>query len=94
MAQLLSLNVGLPRDIEWKGKSVYGIALFLETSYDDPISAAKAIIHSLTVSGKYDGDIARVRMRITRFSTEWRWAIHPSSGSEAIRWVTFGVPSV
>ena len=32
MAQLLSLNVGLPRDIEWKGKSVYGIALFLETS--------------------------------------------------------------
>jgi hypothetical protein len=32
-----------------------GIALFLETSYDDPISAAKAIIHSLTVSGKYEG---------------------------------------
>src|SRR5437588_5951001 len=23
MAQLLSVNVGLPRDIEWKGKSVY-----------------------------------------------------------------------
>jgi hypothetical protein len=23
MAQLLSVNVGLPRDIEWKGKTVY-----------------------------------------------------------------------
>jgi hypothetical protein len=23
MAQLLSVNVGLPRNIEWKGKSVY-----------------------------------------------------------------------
>src|SRR5262249_61121604 len=23
MAQLLSVNVGLPRDIQWKGKSVY-----------------------------------------------------------------------
>src|SRR6516225_2406424 len=23
MAQLLSVNVGLPRDVEWKGKSVY-----------------------------------------------------------------------
>jgi hypothetical protein len=39
MAQLLSVNVGLPRDIEWKGKSVYGIALFLETSYDAYLSA-------------------------------------------------------
>jgi hypothetical protein len=43
--------------------------------------------------GQADGDIVRVRMRIT-LSTEWRWAIHPSSGFEAIRWVTFGVPSV
>jgi hypothetical protein len=41
MAQLLSLNVGLPRDIEWKGKSVYGIALFLETSYDQKIGWAR-----------------------------------------------------
>jgi hypothetical protein len=23
MAQLLSVNVGLPRDIQWKGKNVY-----------------------------------------------------------------------
>jgi hypothetical protein len=23
MAQLLSVNVGLPRDVEWKGKGVY-----------------------------------------------------------------------
>jgi MOSC domain-containing protein YiiM/ferredoxin-NADP reductase/ferredoxin len=51
MARLLSVNVGLPRDIEWKGRTVYtGI-------WKDPV-AGRCRVGRLNLEGDGQGDLA------------------------------------
>jgi MOSC domain-containing protein YiiM len=51
MARLLSVNVGLPRDIEWKGRTVHtGI-------WKDPVQGRRRV-RRLNVEGDGQGDIA------------------------------------
>jgi ferredoxin-NADP reductase/MOSC domain-containing protein YiiM len=51
MARLLSVNVGLPRDIEWRGRTVHtGI-------WKDAVSGRRAVRH-LNVDGDGQGDLA------------------------------------
>ncbi len=51
MARLLSVNVGLPRDISWKGKTVYtGI-------WKSPIQGRR-LVRRLNIDGDGQGDLA------------------------------------
>jgi MOSC domain-containing protein YiiM len=51
MARLLSVNVGLPRDIEWKGRTVHtGI-------WKDPVRG-RCRIRRLNLEGDGQGDLA------------------------------------
>src|ERR1700759_5717941 len=51
MARLLSVNVGLPRDIEWKGRTVHtGI-------WKDP-AAGRCRVGRLNLAGDGQGDLA------------------------------------
>ena len=51
MATLVSVNVGLPRDIEWRGRTVHtGI-------WKNPVSG-RCIVHRLNVDGDGQGDLA------------------------------------
>src|SRR5215470_1056948 len=51
MARLLSVNVGLPRDIEWKGRTVYtGI-------WKDP-TPGRCLVGRLNLEGDGQGDLA------------------------------------
>jgi MOSC domain-containing protein YiiM len=51
MARLLSLNVGLPRDITWQGKSVR------TAIWKEPIRGRR-MVHRLNVDGDGQGDLA------------------------------------
>src|SRR4051794_5216880 len=51
MAQLLSVNVGLPRDVAWNGKTVHtGVWKF-------PVSARR-MVRKLNIDGDGQGDVA------------------------------------
>ena len=50
MAQLLSVNVGLPRDIEWKGKSVYTAV------WKDAVQG-RCKVGKLNINGDGQGDL-------------------------------------
>ena len=50
MAQLLSVNVGLPRDIEWKGKSVY-------TAVWKDVVRGRRKVERLNIDGDGQGDL-------------------------------------
>ena len=50
MAQLLSVNVGLPRDFEWKGKSVY-------TAVWKDVVRGRRKVERLNIDGDGQGDL-------------------------------------
>src|ERR1700712_5707242 len=51
MSQLLSVNVGLPRDIAWEGKTVY------TSVWKDPVQGRR-VVRRLNVEGDGQGDLA------------------------------------
>ena len=50
MAQLLSVNVGLPRDIAWRGKTVYTAV------WKDPVQGRR-MVRRLNIDGDNQGDL-------------------------------------
>ena len=54
--RLLSVNVGMPRDVEWEGRTVHtGI-------WKDPVDG-RQIVRRLNIDGDGQGDLARARRR-------------------------------
>jgi len=51
MARLLSVNVGLPRDIEWKGRTVHTVI------WKDPVRG-RCRVGRLNLDGDGQGDLA------------------------------------
>jgi MOSC domain-containing protein YiiM len=51
MARLLSVNVGLPRDIDWKGRTVY------TAIWKDPVRG-RCRVGRLNLDGDGQGDLA------------------------------------
>ena len=59
MAKLLSVNVGLPRDIEWHGKTVR------TAIWKEPVTGRRRV-RRLNIDGDGQGDLARPRGRAPR----------------------------
>ena len=56
MARLLSVNVGLPRDIAWRGKTVH------TAIWKDPVQGRR-MVRRLNIDGDGQGDLTGSRRR-------------------------------